>query len=302
VTTRRMPLPDRYDLVRSLRALAIGADPTVRVRQTEVWWATRTPDGPGTLALRLDRAGAELTAAGHGPGGRWLVHRADAIAGLCDDVAGFADLARAHPVVAQVAHEFAGVRLPATGRVFHHLLPTIITQKVTGAEAGHSYTALMRQFGEPAPGPVPHGMLLPADPQRLAATPYWSMHRFGIEQRRADTIARAAASASTVERCTDATSATRRLTAIPGIGVWTAAEVVRLAFGDPDAVSIGDYHLPNTVSWALAGEPRGTDERMLELLAPFAGHRARVVHLLTIAGLHAPRFGPRAPIRSFARF
>jgi 3-methyladenine DNA glycosylase/8-oxoguanine DNA glycosylase len=80
---------------------------------------------------------------------------------------------------------------------------------------------------------------------------------------------------------------------MPGIGPWTAAEVVRLALGDPDAVSVGDFHLPNLVSWLLAGEPRGTDERMLELLAPYAGHRGRVQLLLEASGAHAPRYGPR---------
>jgi 3-methyladenine DNA glycosylase/8-oxoguanine DNA glycosylase len=75
-----------------------------------------------------------------------------------------------------------------------------------------------------------------------------------------------------------------------------------VAYGDPDVVTVGDYHLPHLVSWALAGEPRGTDERMLELLEPFAGNRGRVVALLALAGLGAPRFGPHMPIRSFARY
>ena len=69
-----------------------------------------------------------------------------------------------------------------------------------------------------------------------------------------------------------------------------------MALGDADAVSVGDYHLPSLVSWALAGERRGTDERMLELLAPFAGHRGRVIRLLAGAGSSRPdalRMAPR---------
>jgi 3-methyladenine DNA glycosylase/8-oxoguanine DNA glycosylase len=87
----------------------------------------------------------------------------------------------------------------------------------------------------------------------------------------------------------------------PGIGPWTAAEVARLALGDPDAVSVGDYHLPNLVAWTLAGEPRGTDERMLELLEPFRGHRGRVQRLLESGGAHAPRYGPRTEVRPIER-
>jgi 3-methyladenine DNA glycosylase/8-oxoguanine DNA glycosylase len=80
--------------------------------------------------------------------------------------------------------------------------------------------------------------------------------------------------------------------ALPGIGPWTAAEVGRAAFGDPDAVSVGDFHLPNLVCWALAGEPRGDDSRMLELLEPYRGQRGRVVRLLEASGLRSPRYGP----------
>jgi 3-methyladenine DNA glycosylase/8-oxoguanine DNA glycosylase len=73
------------------------------------------------------------------------------------------------------------------------------------------------------------------------------------------------------------------------------------ALGDPDAVSVGDAHLSNVVAFALTGAPRGTDERMLELLAPWAGHRARVVRLLEASGITPPRYGPRVASRDLAR-
>ena len=140
----------------------------------------------------------------------------------------------------------------------------------------------------------------------MAATPYWVFHPFGVEQRRADTLRRAAAVADRLERCADAAEATRRLTAIPGIGPWTAAEVVRIAYGDPDAVSVGDYHMPHMVrpAAARAGEPTAADDAAgcSALLEPFRGHRGRVCLLLEAAGIQAPKYGPRAPIRSFARY
>jgi 3-methyladenine DNA glycosylase/8-oxoguanine DNA glycosylase len=83
------------------------------------------------------------------------------------------------------------------------------------------------------------------------------------------------------------------LRTIAGIGPWTAAEVAVRALGDDDAVSVGDFHLPHIVAWALAREPRADDTRMLELLDPYAGRRALVVRLLEESGLHAPRYGPR---------
>lgn len=298
---RVMAAPPRYDLRRTLGALALGNDPTIRIGAAEAWWTTRTPDGPATLRLRHEST--LVVAAAWGDGAAWVLDRADAIAGLTDDPGDFADVAARHPVVARVAREFSGVRLAASGRPFQAVVPMILQQKVTGLEAKRSYAAMVWRIGEPAPGPAGAlGLRLPPDPAVLAATPYWAFHPWGVEQKRADTICRAAAAAAAIDGAADTPAAIRRLVAIPGIGPWTAAETVRVAYGDPDVVTIGDYHLPHLVTWALAGEARGTDERMLELLAPFAGHRGRVVALLALAGLYAPRFGPRMPIRSFARF
>ena len=297
--TRQLPAPDGYHLAASVGMLAFSRhDPCARFVGGTFWWAVRTPDGPASLALH--RAGDRIEATGHGPGTGWVLDRADAVAGLRDRLDGFVEVATAHPVVADLARRRRGVRLPATGRLFPRLLRAVFEQKVTGTEAYRAYAATVRHFREPAPGPA--NLLLPPDAAAVAATPYWVFHPFGVEQRRTQALLRGALVADRLERCADAAEATARLTAIPGIGPWTAAEVVRTVYGDPDAVSVGDFHLPNTVSWALAGEPRGTDARMLELLEPFRGHRGRVCVLLEGAGIVAPRYGPRHPIRSFARF
>jgi 3-methyladenine DNA glycosylase/8-oxoguanine DNA glycosylase len=284
-----------------MRHLAvIPGDPTLSIESggREVWWATRTPDGPGTL--RLCRSGGLVEAATHGPGASWLLDRADAIAGLRDDVSGLG--AFDHPLVRQLARTFSGVRIPATGRLFHHVVSAILGQKVTGGEAARGYRGLLRHFRSPVPGPAPARLMMPPDPADVAATPYWAFHPWGVEQKRADAVRRAAAFAARLETATDPVVGTKLLTSVPGIGVWTAAEVVRVAFSDGDAVSVGDYHHKNVVAWALAGEARGTDERMLELLEPFRGHRGRIVAFLQLGGYAAPRFGPRMPVRSFARF
>ena len=84
-----------------------------------------------------------------------------------------------------------------------------------------------------------------------------------------------------------------RLRSIPGIGEWSIAEAALVALGDPDAVSVGDYHLKNHVAFALRGRPRGDDAEMLEVLEPFRGQRGRVCRLIVLAGPGAPRYGPR---------
>jgi 3-methyladenine DNA glycosylase/8-oxoguanine DNA glycosylase len=297
---RTFPVPSRYDLAGTLRGLClINGDPTLSVGAHEGWFATRTPDGPGTLQLSL--RGSSLTAVAYGPGADWLLDRADAVAGLRDDLTGFDALARQHPLVHRLAREHSGLRIGATGRVFHHLIPAVLGQKVTGKEARDGYVRLLRHFGtEAAPGPNPR-LRLPPLPAAVAATPYWVFHPFGIEQKRADTLRRVAVEADRLERCGTAAEAVARLLTVRGIGPWTAAEVTRAAYGDADAVSVGDYHIKNVVAYALTGAPRGTDEHMLELLAPYAGHRGRVCGLFAAAGIAAPKFGPRMPLRAFTR-
>ena len=148
-------------------------------------------------------------------------------------------------------------RIGRTGRVFDALLVAIVTQKVTGKEAGRGMRHLARVYSSPAPGPMP--LRLPPDPERLAAATYFDLHPLGIEQRRADTIRRAASDAGRIERLADASpvDACTYLERIRGIGVWTSAETVAVSHGDSDAVSVGDFHLKNEVAWHLTGRPRG---------------------------------------------
>lgn len=259
-----------------------------------MWRATHTPDGPGTIHLRPDG-----TSEAWGQGAPWLLERAHALAGGVDDLDGFHP--GAHPVVADLARRLAHVRLTRTERVFDALVPAVLEQKVTGAEARRAWVGLVRRCGDPAPGPVP--LRCPPTASRLLEVPAYVFHRLGVERKRADTIYRCAVVAHRLEEAgaLGSDGLDLRLRAIPGIGPWTSAEVRRVALGDPDAVSVGDYHLPHMVAWTLAGEARADDARMLELLAPFAGHRARVVRLIELGGRGAPRRGPRMPLRMIAR-
>lgn len=272
-----------------------GSDATIRFTADGVWRATRTPDGPGTIHFPLD--GSTPQAWGSGAG--WLLARAPAMRGDLDDVKGFDP--SAHHVVSRLARRFPWLRLPRTERVLDALVPAIFEQKVPGIEARRAWNGLVRHIGEPAPGPAP--LLLTPSPTRLLETPSYVFHRLGVERRRVETIHRCAQVAHRLEEAVALGSdeLDRRLRSIAGVGPWTSAEVRRVALGDADAVSVGDFHVPHAVTWALAGEPRGSDARMLELLEPFAGHRARVVRLIEVAGISAPRRGSRLPLRLIAR-
>lgn len=284
-----LPLTVPLDLARTLGPVVHGhGDPTIRIGAHEVWRAWRTSAGPATLRICI--AGRVVQARAWGPGAGVAVENSGRLIGLSDAPEAFAPTDR---VLADLVHRFPGLRLPASGSVMGALVPAILEQKVTGIEARRTWRSLLREHGEPAPGPAgAAGMRLLPDGATLAAIPSFTWHRLGVERRRASIVGRVARLADRLETETPE-RATARLRAIPGIGLWTIAEVARVAWGDPDAVSVGDFHLPSLVAWALAGEARGDDARMLELLAPYAGQRGRVQRLIEVSGIGMPRRGPR---------
>jgi 3-methyladenine DNA glycosylase/8-oxoguanine DNA glycosylase len=306
-TTRTLRLDQPLDLRFVLGPLVRGAgDPTMRVAAGATIRASVTPDGPGAIELRVD--GRAVRAWAWGQGAEHLLDGVPALLGADDDDAGF-DPTR-HPVVAALARRRGRVSLGRTGAVWEALLPAMLEQRITGTEAWRNYRRLVRAHGAPAPGPL--ALWLPPTPAVIAALPSWRLTALGIEPRRGTLIRRIAREASRYEALGAAVRAPNRggagasalaaaLRAQPGIGPWTSAEVTLRALGDPDAVSVGDAHLSNVVAFALAGRPRGTDEEMLELLEPWAGHRARVVRLLETSGIMPPRYGPRVAPRDLVR-
>ena len=268
----------------------------MRVSEREAWRATPTRSGPATFRLALEPG--RLLVEAWGPGADEALERAPGWAGLRDDDEEFQ---AHHRLIGDLHRRLAGVRLTITGRPVEALIPAVLEQKVTGHEARTAYRRLALAVGEPAPGPGE--LVLPPDPAAVAALPSFRFHPFGVERRRAERLIGLCRRAAQIDGLADQTPGVvrERLQAFPGIGPWTAAEVARLALGDPDAVSIGDYHLPNIVAWALAGEPRADDARMLELLEPYTGQRGRVQLLLEAGGIRAPAFGPRADVRAIDR-
>lgn len=289
---RTITIPYALDLRRSLRSLRLGKhDPTTHLSSSAIAITMRTPDG--TAALHAVREGDRFEAEAWGDGAEWALDHAPGMLGCLDDRVGFAPAAGP---VAQLHREADGLRLPRTDRVLGALVPAVLSQRVTGFEAKRAYRLLVERWGEPAPGPS--GLLVVPSPATIAELGYYDLHVIGVEKKRADALKRVCAHSGGLEGAGAGAPALlrTRLEAIPGVGPWTSAEVARIALGDADAVSVGDFHLKHLVAWVLAGEPRGSDERMLELLEPYAGHRGRVCTLIESAGITAPRFGPRQRI------
>ncbi|POH65256.1 3-methyladenine DNA glycosylase [Cryobacterium zongtaii] len=283
-----------FDLAATMAPHSRGrGDPTARADAAGLWRTQRTPLGPATLLLRQAADGG-VDAKAWGPGAEWCIAQVPALLGDGDDWTGL-DLG-GHGVLAEVRRRNPGVWLGSSGLVFEALIPAIIEQKVTTLEAHRAWYRLIRQHGEAAPGPAPAGMMVSPGPERWRLVPSWDWHRAGVDPRRSRTAVSVAAVAASLDRPVDAVTASRRLQSLPGVGRWTAAEVTQRSHGDPDSVSVGDYHLAAQVGWALTGSPVD-DDGMLELLDPFAGHRQRVVRLILGSGYRAPRRGPRMTVQ-----
>ncbi|ALE72313.1 3-methyladenine DNA glycosylase [Pseudonocardia sp. EC080610-09] len=298
--------PFVLDLYGVLSPLRRGrGDPTWRTAGdgAVIWRVSTTPDGPATVAVRRRADGGEhgtVRATGWGPGAAWELDRLPSLLGADDDPSSFEAY---HPLVADAVRRRPGLRLGSSGRVWDTLLPAVLEQKVTGTEAHRSFRELAWRHGDPAPGPsgvVPAGMRVPPTPAQVRDIPVWQWHRAGVDHARRSAILHAAVVAHRLEDAAGLRGEAGRvlLRRVRGIGVWTAAEIAQRAWGDPDAVSFGDFHVPNTVGWALLGHDLD-DAGLLEVLAPYAPQRQRAVRYIEASGFRRPRFGPRFSPRDY---
>ncbi|MGO1956825.1 DNA-3-methyladenine glycosylase family protein [Microbacterium sp.] len=279
------------DLFATVACLQRGpGDPTQTIDRPGriIWRATRTPEGIATLALR-QRGDGTVRLAAWGPGREWAIAQAPALCGAHDDAEGFDPR---HPLVAEAHHRNPGLRLGRTDLLFDALAQVIIEQKVTLRQAFGAWRQIVSRFGERAPGPTPVALFAPPTPEGWRRIPSWAWHRAGLEPPQSRTIVAVAARAPGLERAAARGHLDSAMRSLHGIGEWTIAETRIRALGDPDAVSVGDYHLAHHVGYALTGH-RVDDAGMLELLAPWAGQRQRVIRLIGASGIAEPRRGAR---------
>jgi 3-methyladenine DNA glycosylase/8-oxoguanine DNA glycosylase len=288
---RTVEIPEGIDLSYTIK----GAKNPVMIGPNGTLWATRTPIGTATLYLKRNGNRAEGSA--WGDGAEWMLEQMPSLLGLRDDLTGFEPEGK-------VAQAFVRrpFRLSRTDRPWDALIGAILGQKVQVTKAVQARRAIARRFGEPAPGPeLPgghRGNVLPS-PEMMGSLGYSDLHTCGVERNRAEVLIRTAREIRRLDALwtLEPAQIRARLEKIRGIGPWTSNMVTAVAFGDPDAVPVGDYHIPNNVAWWLAGEARASDERMLELLEPYRGHRWRVVRMAKSSG-SPPRYGARLSLTS----
>jgi 3-methyladenine DNA glycosylase/8-oxoguanine DNA glycosylase len=250
----------------------------------------------GAVTARIERSALHtVVCEAWGDGAAEFVERLPALLGAHDDLTGFAP---EEPTMAAAYRRVPHLRIGRTDRVLEALVPAVLEQRVAGKDAFRAWRLLVTKFGTPAPGPAPARMRVPPPADVWRRIPSWEFHLANVDPGRARTVVASAQRSAALERLSSRPPEDARaaLQTLPGVGVWTAAEVAQRAWGDADALSIGDYHLSNVVGSTLLGH-RIDDDEMVELLKPLRPHRYRAVRLLEVSGMaRNPRFGARQAI------
>jgi 3-methyladenine DNA glycosylase/8-oxoguanine DNA glycosylase len=274
-------------------------DPCYQLDPDQSIWRTSL-QASGPVTARIYRTAPDTVGCqAWGDGADEFVEALPALLGADDDPGAFRPH---HPVIEAAANRVPHLRLGRTARVLEALIPAVIEQRVTGADAFRAWRLLVTKFGTPAPGPAPARMRVPPSADVWRRIPSWEFHLANVDPGRARTIVGCAQRADALERLSGRPAAAARdaLTSLPGIGVWTAAETAQRAFGDTDALSIGDYHISKMIGWTLIGQPVD-DAGMVELLEPERPHRYRAVRLLEASRLaYKPRRGARLPVQQIS--
>ena len=288
-----VPVPSPYDFAETTRLLRTGPrDPTVHHDATGFWRTAHTAHGSATVRGRVRPQLLRVEA--WGPGAEAVLPDVPRWLGLHEPPWQLPS----HRATDRLLAANQGVRNTDTRDVFEALLHTVLHQLITWQEAAQNWRRLCLALGEPAPGPLP--LRLSPTPRAIRAAGTLPLEMAGVGARQARTIVGIARVAHALGKASDMNTADAAdlFHKVPGVGPWTSATALGMRLGRPEPIPIGDVHLPHTVAWALAGEPRADDARMVELLSAFPGQAFQVIRLLLAARVEAPRRGPRrAPRR-----
>jgi AraC family transcriptional regulator of adaptative response / DNA-3-methyladenine glycosylase II len=217
---------------------------TIRVGSENGWIEVRAARGKHCLVATL-----------HLPGPAGLVEIADRIRRIFDlgaEPGAIADCLKHDPRIGDLIKRLPGVRVPGAWDGFELAVRAILGQQVTVKGATTLAGRLVAAYGErlpPAPGrPASLAFLFPTASRLSRAR----LERIGLPRSRARTISRLARAVAAGELNLGPSApyeeTVDRLTAIPGIGDWTAQYVAMRALRHPDAFPSGDLGLQQALA------------------------------------------------------
>ena len=149
---------------------------------------------------------------------------------------------------------------------------TVMQQLIEWKDAATAWRRWVRDYGLEIEGSG--GLRLPPSFSEIRGDAGRALHGYGISQQRVGLIRELARLGERIPRWADESvvDLRRRLLSIPRLGVWTVDHFLGFSLNEPDAVPLGDFQLPHTVSWALEKSPRATTSICLSF-----SNRGRVV-------------------------
>ena len=271
-----------FDLVRSFALQRFGLyDPTAELSARKLRKAFAVGDETCVVEVAADDGGVTVSA--DGASAEEVV--ADVIdAAKTDD--GATTFKPDHPLLAKLHRARPGLRLVRVPWRFDVACCAVLQQRVTVREAWQQWQRIAKRYGATA-----DGLRVFPSAEKIAHMDSWRFEELGVDPKR--TRAMIGLARDVHRRGTfgwkDLARVRKHMHAVRGIGPWTTEMTMGFGYGDPDALPLADLHLPHLVTWALAREAPGSDERMVELLEPVRGHRFRAVRLLLDAGIVVPR-------------
>ena len=253
----RLAYREPFDWPRLLAWIRPRLIPGVEQISGETYRRTIDVDGVvGTVSLSPDRKPGSLKLVAPVEASSILSQVADRMRHLCDlgaDPEAISSQLAADPVLRGAVERFPGVRVPGCWDPFEMAVRAILGQQVSVAGATTLAGRLVKRFGHNLSGEAPvddePANLFPR-PEVLAEA---DLAGLGLPTKRAETIqiiARALANGEPLlEMAADLETSIDRLTALPGVGDWTAQYIAMRALGEPDAFPAGDLGLRK----ALAG-------------------------------------------------
>lgn len=282
-------LPDGYSvaLMRSIMSrYANGL--TARLDGDDYWGVVPVPGSNDPVAVQLTFGKDRIAVRYH----RSAPVPADALAavhervvhllGLPQDTHGFEEKAMANPPFGTLVAGQEGLRISVWTDPYDALIRTICGQQITVTLAAKMRARLLETYGTP----IGHGLVAPPRPERMAVVQPDELTALGFSGAKAKAIiaaSRAIASGNLPLghlREGSAARADRLLRALPGVGVWTANDVLLRGMGYVDTVPFGDAALAAGLQILFGMDHRPDREEQAVLLAPLRPWRGlATIHL-----------------------